>query len=119
DRGARSPAPPGGAALPRRPGSRRARSPPAPRPAKAAARSPGLRRGRRPTPVRRGNALLVGGERVTLLEVLPRLHGDALGLVDLHVRSLERQLVAAAGDLVVDDRGVLAGVLAVDPDLGP
>ncbi len=58
-------------------------------------------------------------ERVALLEVLPGPHVDALAVVDLHVGALERELVLAAGDLEVDDRRVLAGVLAVDPDLGP
>ena len=62
---------------------------------------------------------LLGLERERLLELLSRAHGDALGLVDLQVRALEADLVLAAGDLVVGERRVLGGVLAVDPDLGP
>ena len=58
-------------------------------------------------------------ERERLLELLAGAHGDGLGVIDLQIRALEAQLVPAAGDAVVGERGVLAGVLAVDPDLGP
>src|SRR5262249_10546039 len=65
------------------------------------------------------DSVFAGGQRVALLEVLPGLDGDALGLIDLQLRALERDLVLAARELVVDERRVLGGVLAVDPDLGP
>src|SRR6185437_698329 len=104
----------------RRAGSTRARSPPAPPRARADVRPRGWsRRWGLTTSERKAGASLVGGEGVALLEGLPGLQGDALAVVNLHVGPLERQLVPAAGDLVVDDRRVLGGVLAVDPDLGP
>src|SRR5580704_14679626 len=59
--------------------------------------------------------LLICRERVALLELLAGVNRDVLAVVDLHVGALEGQPVLAAGDLVVDD----GGVLAVDPDLGP
>ena len=43
--------------------------------------------------------LLVGRERVALLEVLPGPHVDGLDVVDLHVGALERQLVLPQGIL--------------------
>src|SRR5258708_5285568 len=58
-------------------------------------------------------------EREGLLELLARQHRDALGAVDLEVRPLEDELVLAAGNFVVRERGVLVGVLTVDPHLGP
>src|SRR5580704_15445262 len=63
--------------------------------------------------------LLICRERVELLELLAGVNRDVLAVVDLHVGALEGQPVLAAGDLVVDEGGVLGGVLAVDPDLGP
>src|SRR4029077_19555579 len=58
-------------------------------------------------------------ELVVLLQLVARGDGHRLYAVQLEVASFETQLVGAAGDRVVHDRRALAGVLAVDPELGP
>src|SRR5947209_755424 len=59
------------------------------------------------------------GEVVVPFELAPVLQNDLLDLIDVQIGAFELQLVLAARDAAAHHRRVLAGIGAVDPQLGP